>query len=262
MSRGADTRRLRLAALAAAKAAWPAIEFAWRDPGRRHRGMRRDARILAWTGGPSVAEVSAALVAAHCLPWRDELHRQLTEAEAAAWHAEMDRRDAERLAAEPARRAAAKAAGIAKRTVSVAARKAREAMLAAAFPAVAFAHVRTRWGEPSIEWIDGPTEAAVRAVLPREDCPWLIRQESPAERARIVAEAERLQCIAEAEAVAAAQAAVVAATAARARRLTALRQQPQQLELIPCPGDCRHDPGPLPPLLPSHPDYSGEYGDE
>lgn len=262
MSRGSDTRRLRLAALAAAKAAWPAIEFVWRDPGCRHRGMRRDARILAWTGGPSVAEVSAALVAAHCLPWRDELHRQMTEAEAATWHADLDRRDAERLAAEPARRAAAKAAGIAKRTVSVAARKAREAMLAAAFPAVAFAHVRTRWGEPSIEWIDGPTEAAVRAVLPREDCPWLIRQESPAERARIVAEAERLQCIAEAETVAAAQAAVIAAAAARARRIAALQQQPRQLELIPCSGDCRFDPGPLPPLLPSHPDYAGEYDDD
>lgn len=267
MNRGADTRRLRLAALAAACAAWPAVEFAWCDPGSRaRRGMRDGARILTWTGGPAVEEVQAALAAARCLPWRDTLRRRMTEAEAAAWQTEQDarweREAAERAATEPARRAAAKAEALAKRQATIAARKARKAALAARWPNVCFAHGRTRWGAPSIQWTDGPTEAEVRAALPRRDCPVLDRWESPAERARIAAEAERLECIAEAEAVAAAACAAIERQAARCRRLAALRCCARQLELIPCPGDCRSDPGPLPPLFPSHPDYAGEFDDE
>jgi len=247
-ARGADTRKARLAALVAASAAFPGITFTWEDARRRPQD---GARLLVWTGGPPAADVRAALLAASCLPpWRDDLHRRMTEAEAKAWQAEQDaryeRERAEREASEPARRAAAKAAGIAAAAATRARRKAGEAALAAAFPDVAFTWQRTRWGAPAVEWTDGPAETAVRAALPRVDCPWLDRRESPAERARIAAEAERLRCQADAEAVAAAQAAAELRAAARRRRIARLCALPRQLELIPCPGDCRPDPGPLP----------------
>ena len=83
-----------------------------------------------------------------------------TQAEVDARWVQRERENAERKANEPARRAAAKAAGIEKRKATVARRKELAAVLADRWPAVEFELLR-RFDNWSAYWTGGPAESEV-----------------------------------------------------------------------------------------------------
>jgi hypothetical protein len=138
-------------------AVFPEVNFTYGTGGRgRMRG-----HAVSWIGGPSAGEVSAARGAP--MGWHNPLqhfHRIMTDAERAVWIAEMDAQDAARRAEEPARRAAAKAAGIAKARATREHRAAMLAKIKARWPLTAFT---LDDGRPT--WTDGPSVSDVAAEL-------------------------------------------------------------------------------------------------
>ena len=91
--------------LAVLAAAYPSVAFTVEH-------ARRGYRVVTWTGGPWPAGVECAATAGGLLPLKTRFHRHPTREELDAMHARWDREDAERKAAEPARKAAAKLAAV------------------------------------------------------------------------------------------------------------------------------------------------------
>jgi hypothetical protein len=160
-------------------AAYPDIAFTYGTGGRGHnRG-----HSVSWVGGPAELDVRQG---AGCLGgdghWRcydpvKHFTRHMTDAETAAWWVQFELERAERAAAEPARRAQAKADGIAKRAATLAHKKARADLLRNAFPGIEFDLSGDR-----VAWIDGPDVAAIVALLSVSQ--WAcIRSESAAGKA-------------------------------------------------------------------------------
>jgi hypothetical protein len=144
--------------------AYPDIEFSY---GKSGRG--RDAGpCVSWVGGPDADTIRSAAGAPAGSYWgRAPYHfiRQDTPEEREVKYAQWDAQRRAQIAAEPARRAAAKAAGIAKRAETLAAKKIMLAKMYGAFPVTEF-HVSTlQHGGLSVAWVDGPEVAEVASVL-------------------------------------------------------------------------------------------------
>jgi hypothetical protein len=138
-------------------ATFPETEFSYGTGGRG----RRRGHMVTWTGGPATVDVQIATdpynrVVKH-------FGRQPTPEEWAAQLAQWDIDDAARLAAEPARKAQAKADGLARRQATLARRKAHTAILAANWPGVVFTLTHTR-NHFCISWTDGPDRNSVAAA--------------------------------------------------------------------------------------------------
>jgi hypothetical protein len=135
--------------------AFPDIAFTYGTDGR---GQMR-GHSVSWVGGPDAEAIKGAT---GCM-WRNPLqhfHRIMTDAECAVWMAEMDAQLAARAAAEQARRATAKAAGVAKARDTRTHRAAMLAKLKARWPLTAFTLTD---GNPT--WTDGPPVGDVVAEL-------------------------------------------------------------------------------------------------
>jgi hypothetical protein len=117
--------------------AFPDIEFSYGKDGRRGCS----GHCISWVGGPTVETIRIAAGAPICR-YRGAVAyhfvREHTPEEWKALHRKWDEEHAARVAAEPARRAAAKASGIEKRRATVAAKKALAAKLAEVFPGIDF----------------------------------------------------------------------------------------------------------------------------
>lgn len=140
-------------------AAYPHIEFTY---GRAGRG-REAGPCVSWVGGPLPAEIrtAAGAPAGHYYghaPYH--FIRQNTPEEWEEQHRKWDEEHRARVAAEPARRAAAKASGIEKRKAMHALKKSRLATLAAAFPGIEFDLTAA-----GLAWTDGPAREEVNNVL-------------------------------------------------------------------------------------------------
>lgn len=139
-------------------AAYPDIEFTYGEAGRG----RQRAHCVSWVGGPAPPDIRHAAgnpYQGHFTPYH--FVRQPTPEEREEMHRKWEEEHRTRVAAEPARRAAAKASGIEKRKVTQEAKKTKLAVLAAAFPGVVF----TLRGLDAVDWIDGPERSEVAAVL-------------------------------------------------------------------------------------------------
>jgi hypothetical protein len=135
--------------------AFPDIEFKYGKDVRRGCS----GHCISWVGGPTVEMIRIAGGAPICR-YRGTVTyhfvREHTPEEMEALHAKWNEEHRARVAAEPARRAAAKASGIEKRKATVAAKKALAAKLAEAFPGIDF----TLAGD-NVSWTDGPEQAEV-----------------------------------------------------------------------------------------------------
>lgn len=138
--------------------AFPDIEFIY---GKSGRG--RDAGpCVSWVGGPAphVIRAAAGAPAYHRYGFAPyHFVRQPTPEEYAEMRRQWDEEHRARVAAEPARKAAAKAAGIEKRKATHAAKCARLAVLYGAFPGVEFSV-----NADGIAWVDGPERGEVIKV--------------------------------------------------------------------------------------------------
>jgi hypothetical protein len=153
-------------------AVFPDIEFTYGlDLRRGYHGHR-----ISWVGGPHAngVQLAAGAPAFHyrgCTTYH--FVREFTPEEQEKRDRKWDEEQRARVAAEPARRAAAKAAGIEKRKATAAATKAtaaatkaRRDTLAAAFPGVEFCLSSTpRWNDPAVSWVDGPSIEEVTTLL-------------------------------------------------------------------------------------------------
>jgi hypothetical protein len=135
--------------------AFPDIEFSYGKDGRRGCS----GHCISWVGGPTVETIRIA-AGAPVFRYRGAVTyhfiREHAPEEMEALRTQWDEEHRARVAAEPARRATAKAAGIEKRKATVAAKKALAAKLADAFPGVDF----TLSGD-NVSWTDGPERAEV-----------------------------------------------------------------------------------------------------
>lgn len=142
--------------------AYPDIQFTYGTAGRG----RQSGPSVSWVGGPTPELVRAAA----CAPSfhysgmvkmvKYHFIRQPTPEEYEEMQRKWDEEHRARVAAEPARRAAAKAAGVEKRKATHEAKKARLAVLAAAFPGVEFDLTAEYLG-----WTDGPDGQEMTAAL-------------------------------------------------------------------------------------------------
>lgn len=135
--------------------AYPDIQFTYGTAGRG----RQSGPSVSWVGGPTPELVRAAA----CAPSfhysgmvKYHFVRQPTPEEYEEMQRKWDEEHRARVAAEPARRAAAKAAGIEKRKATHEAKCVRLAVLFGAFPGVEF-----DLSGGGIAWTDGPERAEV-----------------------------------------------------------------------------------------------------
>lgn len=139
--------------------AYPDIEFTY---GKAGRG-RRHGHAISWVGGPPAEAIRRAAGAPSFRYGGSSVYhfiRQDTPEEREVKDAQWEAERRAYVAAEPARRAAAKAAGIEKRKATAAAKKANLATLAKAFPGVEFTLTKD-----CTAWTDGPEPAEVAAAL-------------------------------------------------------------------------------------------------
>lgn len=164
--------------------AFPDIEFTY---GRSGRG--RDAGpCVSWVGGPTpdVIRAAAGAPAYHRYGFAPyHFVRQPTPEEYEEMRRQWDEERRAAVAAEPARRAAAKAAGIEKRKATHAAKCARLAVLYGAFPGVDFDITAE-----GVFWTDGPTEGEVAGITGEHGVweGWYKRRRTPESLAREMAE--------------------------------------------------------------------------
>jgi hypothetical protein len=138
--------------------AFPDIEFRYAKDGRRGCS----GHCISWAGGPTVETIRIAAGAPafrHRGTVTYHFVREYTPEEWEALHRKWDEEHRARVAAEPARRAAAKAVGIKRRKATVAAKKALAAKLAEVFPGIDF----TLSGD-NVSWTDGPERDEVVAA--------------------------------------------------------------------------------------------------
>lgn len=138
--------------------AYPDIEFTYSKSGRG-----RDAGpCVSWVGGPApeLIRAAAGAPAYHRYGFAPyHFVRQPTPEEYEEMHRQWDEERRVAIAAEPSRRAAAKAAGIEKRKATHAAKCARLALLYGAFPGVEF-----DLASDGVAWTDGPEPREVIKV--------------------------------------------------------------------------------------------------
>lgn len=145
-------------------AAYPDIEFTY---GKAGRG-REAGPCVSWVGGPLPDEIREAAGAPLYRGYNSAPYhfvRQPTQEERDEMHRQWDEQRRAAVAAEPARRAAAKASGIEKRKATHEAKKARLAKLAETFPGVDFSV-----SQDVIYWTNGPERSEV--VTASGVAPW------------------------------------------------------------------------------------------
>lgn len=133
---------------------FPDVEFTYEsNVGRgHHRGNG-----ISWTGGPHAHVVQAVIP----LSTVKHFQRHHTPEELEVLHARWDREAAEREAAEPALRAARKAAGLAKARATRERKASLTATLTSLYPGVTFAIEVTQYGTTRFTWVDGPEIAEI-----------------------------------------------------------------------------------------------------